>query len=476
MTNHFNLDQAEFVEKAKEICYQSFLAYFVENDMTKSCADMPADRFKSFCINTLHTKVDYKDFMEYILPTEEYDHHALVEDVQLIAPFATTKLCVIFLTAKVYFLIDNGYKIQFDVRISYVVVQNQGKLEILHLHFSMPHKNIRNIHLQEQDEDNNLYINSLSEQNTKGAATAAGMYSPNALIFYQISGKEQVNLVNTSLLKLLGYASNRDLQTHTGGCLERLVHPEDWPRVHQQLELRQQGRIFNLNASFLHKDGTAIRVLLRGNYVENHNKFFILSLTPLLIPSEQLTWDALPLAQPSSEDYSIPYELYLKIALDIFAQHGREKGIPHLLELATTVLNAHNGWVCDVRQRSTPIKLLRNYTVPGHKKLTPCNIPARCALYYYHMFSKLAYNSLEEMPHPLRDLCLQQGISSFMHCVISIDGQEGFILNFLRQEHTPPWTVNEKKIMYYTSKMFAILLDGYVQKHPLQSYLDGGAP
>ena len=60
----------------------------------------------------------------------------------------------------------------------------------------MPHKNIRTMYLQAQDEDSTIYINAPSEQNTKGAATAAGMYSPNGLIFYQISGKEQINLVN----------------------------------------------------------------------------------------------------------------------------------------------------------------------------------------------------------------------------------------------------------------------------------------
>ena len=34
---------------------------------------------------------------------------------------------------------------------------------------------------------------------------------------------------------------------------------------------------------------------------------------------------------------------------------------------------------------------------------------------------------------------------------------------------------NEKRIMHYTSKMFAMLLDGYAQKHPQQSVLNGGA-
>lgn len=219
-----------------------------------------------------------------------------MEDVQTQAPFATEELCVVFLTAKVFFVIDNGYKIQYNIRISYIVTRNKGKLEILHLHFSMPHKNIRNIHLHnqyEQIENNYLYINPPIEQATKGAATAAGMYSPNGLIFYQISGKKQVNLVNEALYKLLGYTNNRDLLEHTQGKLERLVAPQDWPRVHKQLAKREPGKVFNMNASFLRKDGTSVRVLLRGNYVEEHNQFYILSLTPLLLPDEQLASNAL---------------------------------------------------------------------------------------------------------------------------------------------------------------------------------------
>lgn len=428
-----NLDKATFIEQAKKISLESFWAYFVENNMSKSCINMPPERFKSFCIDTLHNHVDYKDFLEYILPTTEYEHSAYVEDVQTQAPFATEELCVVFLTAKVFFVIDNGYKIQYNIRISYIVTQNKGKLEILHLHFSMPHKNIRNIHLHnqyEQIENNYLYINPPIEQATKGAATAAGMYSPNGLIFYQISGKEQVNLVNESLLRLLGYESNKDLQAHTEGSLAKLVLQQDWPRIQQKLQQRQQGKVFNLNVSFLHKDGTPIKVLLRGNYVETHNQFFILSLTPLLLPEEQLPCSYTDLVKPSPEDYSIPYELFLKIALDIFTQYGREKGIPQLLKLATTVLNAHNGWLCDVRDLNAPLKLFCNYTVPGYRKLTPLNLPGRCVLKLCHKYSTFAYNSQHEMPHPIQDICQQQGIASFMYSVISVAEQESFLLFF----------------------------------------------
>ena len=469
-----NFDRAIFIEKSKQLCLQSFWAYFVENDMDKSSSAMPADRFKSFCVSTLTKHVHYTDFMDYLLPTKEYEHNALVEDVQLHIPFATDELCIVFLTAKLFFLIDNGYKIQFNVRISYVVVQKQGQLEILHLHFSMPHKNIRTMYLQAQDEDSTIYINAPSEQKTEGAATAAGMYSPNGLIFYQISGKEQINLVNDSLLKLLGYKCNKDLLAHTEGCLAKLVLQQDWPHIQQKLQQRQQGKVFNLNVSFLHKDGTPIKVLLRGNYVETHNQFFILSLTPLLLPQEQLPSCNTALIKPNPEDYSIPYELFLKIALDIFTQYGREKGIPQLLELATTVLNAHSGWLCDVLDLNAPLKLFCNYTVPGYKKLTPLNLPGRCVLQLCHKYSTFAYNSPQEMPHPIQDLCQQQGITSFMCSIISVAEQESFMLFFQRQEKAKPWTTNEKKIMHYTSKMFALLLNRYFQKHTLRG--DGGAP
>ena len=393
-------------------------------------------------------------------------------------PFATKELCVVFLTAKVFFVIDNGYKIQYPIRISYVVTQNKGKLEILHLHFSMPHKNIRNINLHnqyEQKENNYLYINPVCEQATKGAATAAGMYSPNGLIFYQISGKEQVNLVNEALYKLLGYANNRDLLEHTQGKLERLVAPQDWQRVSKQLAKREPGKVFNMNASFLRKDGSSVHVLLRGNYVEEHNKFYILSLTPLLLPAEQLIDYALLATEKADEDYSISYELFLKIALDIFVQYGRDKGIPHLLELATTVLNAHNGCIFDVRDLQAPIKLVRNYTAPGYKKSVPFPVPGRCALYWAHKFTILKFDNPESMPEPVYSVCQHQGIYAWMFQFITINGKESFIINFLRQKESKPWTENEVKIMNYTAKMFALLLEDYAKKNPVQSVFNGGA-
>lgn len=473
-----NLDKATFIEQAKKISFESFWAYFVENDMPKSCFNMPPERFKSFCIDTLHNQVDYRDFLEYILPTTEYEHSAYVEDVQMQVPFATKELCVVFLTAKVFFVIDNGYKIQYPIRISYVVTQNKGKLEILHLHFSMPHKNIRNINLHnqyEQKENNYLYINPVCEQATKGAATAAGMYSPNGLIFYQISGKEQVNLVNEALYKLLGYANNRDLLEHTQGKLERLVAPQDWQRVSKQLAKREPGKVFNMNASFLRKDGSSVHVLLRGNYVEEHNKFYILSLTPLLLPAEQLIDYALLATEKADEDYSISYELFLKIALDIFVQYGRDKGIPHLLELATTVLNAHNGCIFDVRDLQAPIKLVRNYTAPGYKKSVPFPVPGRCALYWAHKFTILKFDNPESMPEPVHSICQHNGIYAWMFQFININGKESFIINFLRQKESKPWTENEVKIMNYTAKMFALLLEDYAKKNPVQSVFNGGA-
>ena len=48
------------------------------------------------------------------------------------------------------------------------------------------------------------------------------------------------------------------------------------------------------------------------------------------------------------------------------------------------------------------------------------------------------------------------------------------MLFFQRQEKAKHWTANEKKIMHYTSKMFALLLNRYFQKHTLSG--DGGAP
>ena len=456
-----NLDKATFFEQAKKISLESFWAYFVENNMSKSCINMPPERFKSFCIDKLHNHVDYKDFLEYSLPTTEYEHSAYVEDVQTQAPFATEELCVVFLTAKVFFVIDNGYKIQYNIRISYIVTQNKGKLEILHLHFSMPHKNIRNIHLHnqyEQIENNYLYINPPIEQATKGAATAAGMYSPNGLIFYQISGKEQVNLVNEALYKLLGYTNNRDLLEHTQGKLERLVAPQDWPRVRKQLAKREPGKVFNMNASFLRKDGSSVRVLLRGNYVEEHNQFYILSLTPLLLPDEQLASNALLATEKADEDYSISYELFLKIALDIFVQYGRDKGIPHLLELATTVLNAHNGSIFDVRDLQAPIKLVLNYTTSGYKKILPLFVPARCSLYWTHRFTTFKFDKPENMPEPLHSIYQQQGIYAWMFQIITVNGKESFIINFLRQKESKPWTENEVKIIMLRKIRFKVFL------------------
>lgn len=461
-----NLDKATFIKRAKEICLESFRAYFMENDFPKSCKNMPSDRFKSFCIDKLHTCVTYEAFMDYLMPTDCYEKSAIAENINLQVPFATEEICVVLLTADINYLIDNGYVLHFLGRTSYVVTQKQGKLEIVHLHFALPRQSIHNAQMQPQENSKILYINNISEpsQYSSGAATAAGMYSPNGLIFYQISGKAQVNLVNASLLKLLGYASNKALFAHTQGGLERLVLAEDWSRLRQELEQQQPGRIFNLNISLLHRDGSSIKVLLRGHYVENHNKFFILSATPIFVPEEQLNYGDFSEEAKYAEDYSIPYELFLKIALDIFVQYGREQGIPHLLELCTVVLNAHSSWICDVRQSSSPLKLLCNATVPGHKKLVPVNIPSRCALYFCQRYYTDVFNSLNEMPKPLASVCSLVGISSFMYRIISVKGQASFIVFFHRQQDAKPWTENEKKIMYYASKMFALLLDGYVAK------------
>ena len=280
--------------------------------------------------------------------------------------------------------------------------------------------------------------------------------------------------MNASLLQLLGYASNKDLFECTQGKLEKLVIPEDWTLVRRHLAKREPGSIFTINATFMRKDGSAVKVLLRGNYVENHNHFFILSLTPLLVPDEELSYGDFTEEEKYAEDYSIPYELFLKIALDIFVQYGREKGIPHLLELCTAVLNAHNGWLCDARELNKPLQLLFFNTAPGYKKLLPINMPSRCCLYHCLAYNTNAFNSLAEMPEPLPSICRSLGISSLMFNVISVANKESFILYFLRQKNSKPWTENEQKIIYYAGKMFALLLEGYAQAHPCQDQRSGG--
>lgn len=469
------MDKAIFVEKAKAICLSSFMAYFIENDMKKSCAHMPADRFKSFCINTLNNQVDYKDFLDYIMPTENFEDSAIVEDLQLQAPFATDELCVIMLTAKVYFIIDNGYKLNVDCCVTYVVVQKQEQLEILHLHYSMPQNTIRNLRLRQNDKNAPSFNPSATTYLTKGAATAAGLYSPNGLMFYQVSGKKQISFVNNSLLQLLGYASNEEFFTDTQGQLRKLVVPTDWPSIQAQLAQEEHGRIFTMNASFIRKEGSLIEVLFRGNFVDNHNRYYVLSLTPLMVPEEQLYYGDFSLEKKFTGDYSISYELFLKIALDIFLQYGREKGIPHMLELCTTVLNAHNCWVGDVRYLQQPVKVLYNYAAPGFQKLTPIPFITRCALYYSHKFNQNTFNDLSETPEPLRGMCRYTGIASWMFRIITVDEQDSFALYFLRQKDKGPWTENEKKIMHYACKIFQIILDSYAHTHPTGTTCQGGA-
>ena len=161
--------------------------------------------------------------------------------------------------------------------------------------------------------------------------------------------------------------------------------------------------------------------------------------------------------------------------MDIFKQYGREQAIPHLLELCTTILNAHNGWLCDVRKLNNPAELVYGTTVSGHKKIGLTNLPSRCCLYFGHRFNTNAFNNYEEMPEPIRSLCRRDGTNSFMFNIITIDGKESFILYFLRQQSSKPWTKNEQKIMHYTSKMFTLLLEDYARKHPLPINHKGGA-
>lgn len=468
------MDKAIFTEKAKAICLSSFMAYFIENDMAKSCAHMPADRFKSFCINTLHNQVDYKDFLDYIMPTENFEDSAIVEDLQLQVPFATDELCVVMLTAKVYFIIDNGYKLNVDCCVIYVVVQKQEQLEILHLHYSMPQNTVRNIKLRQRDNSLPSYTPPANTYVTKGAATAAGLYSPNGLMFYQLSGKKKISFVNNSLLQLLGYASNEEFFNTTQGQLQNIVAPADWPAVQAQLACGNNAQIFTINASFFRKDGSLIKVLFRGNFVDSHNRYYVLSLTSLLVPEEQLYYGDFSLEKEYTEDYSISYELFLKIALDIFLQYGREKGIPYLLELCCTVLNAHNASIADVRNLNKPIKLIYNHTAPGHKKIIPFSLPAHCALYFVHKFNTNSFDNLESMPEPMRSICTYLGINSWMLQVITIDNKESFILHFLRQKKDKPWTENEKKIMYYAGKIFQMVLDTYAKNHTEAGFCPGG--
>ena len=87
----------------------------------------------------------------------------------------------------------------------------------------------------------------------------------------------------------------------------------------------------------------------------------------------------------------------------------------------------------------------------------------------------LVFNNYEEMPEPIQSLCRRDGTNSFMFNIITIDGKESFILYFLRQHSSKPWTKNEQKIMHYTSKMFTLLLEDYARKHPLSTSIKGGA-
>ncbi|MDY4919967.1 MAG: hypothetical protein SO119_02670 [Phascolarctobacterium sp.] len=460
------MDKREFAQRAHDICLESFKAYFVENDLPKSMRYMNAESLHSFCLHPKNSLVSCDDFVRDMMPMDDFQAQARIDALKEELTFLAEDFCIILLRAKLEFIIDKCYKMLLPCRVSYFVTCKDDQLEIIHLHFAVPHQTIRTSKLHAALDENTLFDESMSKSELLGPAVAAGLYSPNALLYYSLAQEQPITFVNNTLLKLLGYTDSNDFFHKTAGTLEQLVEAQDLPLFTKKLAKHTPGKIIAFNLHCLKADGSAFPVLLRAKYALQKEPHYILSITPLEVPPEELDCgQQLPSSTP--ENYTISFELFMKLALDSLAQYGRKNGRSygnnnsHILQLTASVLNASNAWLDDVRDPEANTRLLASYTAPGAHELKHLPLQSQELLQIIHKFKNKCYNSLQEYPEPLRTYSERVGITSGIHEIIEYDGQEAFVLHIFRQNDATPWTEHELNIAHQAARIYKSILKDY---------------
>lgn len=383
---------------------------------------------------------------------------SVIEQVQWQQLYADEEICIIYCQLDIPASDDDN---EPDCsRFTFTFTADDDNVHLLNLHSSLAWKFIQDEEVYPHQYATLFFKQLEAQQETSSLPAFVAANSPNGMKLCKIEQRFPAVYVNKTLCTLAGYSSMTEMLQATHGQLDKMVYSQDIAKVTQAMLSHQSGTPYNINYRLLHKRGTIVWVLERGQYIVDEltgNEFYICAIIPLALEQNDFSYGTLVDSEAITR-HKIPIDLFMKMALDIVSSNHPQTSIDKLLQLAREVLQTDGMVIYDLHSRKDKLLLTAQCTAASAKPIAATQDFTRTEI--LELFDDTGCSKCSDtsyLPEHYRHATEASGITSMLSYLIYIKGEPAYIVAAYYSGRHYSWSENEQEILQQLAKIFIFL-------------------
>lgn len=346
------------------------------------------------------------------------------------------------------------------LRSIFTLVAEGDDVRVLNLHCSHAWKLMQDAELFPHQYAT-LLFEQLEAQEPGSIAAFVTANAPNGMKVCKIEQHYPAIYVNKTLCSLAGYSSMTEMLQATHGRLDKMVYSQDLAKVTQTMICHQNGTPYSVSYRLLHKRGTIVWVLERGQCVVGEvtgNEFYVCTIVPLELNQNDFSYGTL-VDRAEIIRHKIPLELFLKLALDIVSSNHPQNAIDKLLQLTCEVLQCSGMAVYDLHSHEDKLLVAYQYVSAGTNPIPKVQGFTRAevlSLFDATGCSKSSDTSC--LPGHYRHSAKVNDMTTILSYLINIKDVPCYFVSAYHCNRQHTWSDNEQEIMQQLAKMLGFLL------------------
>ena len=450
-----------FAEQAKQRSLDFFQAYGVENNMEKVLSFFskesaligwgPKEIYFDYAaiVATAHQRMTIPFFMQF-------------DDISTEIINATANFCIVMVTAKLTYHTDRGNTVREQERATFVYRKEQGEPKIVYLHSSAA-KKIQAWGIIQPLEHGVEATRRLRQlECDRSMAIDMCEHTPNGLLYCSIGEHFPFIYANQALCDILGFKDFTELMEYTKGMIESCIYQADIERIQHILVSFTNGIPYTINYRLLTKQGQVKWIMERGRYVldaDTGEEYYICTIIPLELEQDDFSYGNL-VDYSYIENAPLSIELFLEQTLDYMSFKERPAVCQKLLQHCCETLQASGAVLYSLKEQDKRFKIIHYFD--------KANLPMR------NIYSHLSWDSvatyfeeagfslcsdINNFPNSAFHCLGKEGLRSCISKVITIQGEDAYLLSIYHRGKAHAWTENERDIVEQAAKLYELLLD-----------------
>lgn len=453
------MDKARLAAKAKQLTRQMLREMLITQDIAKIRSYLSPQGASWIGQNKNAFVPDSNAFAKsyqhkYPRPLPE----AVLEQTQWRQLYIDEQLCIIYCQLDVP-AADDGTEPDCS-RFTFTLAADGEDVHVLNLHSSRSWKFMQDEEVYPHQYATLFFKQLEAQQEASSLPAFVAANSPNGMKLCKIEQRFPAVYVNKTLCTLAGYGSMTEMLQATHGQLDKMVYSQDIAKVTQAMLSHQSGTPYSINYRLLHKRGTIVWVLERGQYIVDEltgNEFYICAIVPLALEQHNFSYGTLVDSEAISK-HKIPIELFMKMALDIVSSNHPKTSIDKLLQLTSEVLQADGMVIYDLHSRQDKLLVVNQCVTSNHEPVAAIQDFTRAEI--LELFDSAGCSKCSDasyLPEHYRHAAEAAGITAMLSYLIYIKNEPAYIVSAYHSGRHYSWSDNEQEILQQLAKIFSFL-------------------